>query len=56
MYVLNIQTLIQSHESQEPHIGPSQQKLKDGGYQRPEHLGRSLESCPEQVSMETESK
>lgn len=31
-------------------------KVKDGGYQRPGHLGRSLESCPEQVSMETESK
>lgn len=31
-------------------------KVKDGGYQRPGHRGRRLESCPEQVSIETESK
>lgn len=31
-------------------------KVKDGDYQRPGHQGRNLESCLEQVSIETESK
>lgn len=42
-------------ESRTSHWAPTA-KVKDGRYQRPGHLGRSLESCPEPASMETERK